>query len=173
MRFLSERNIEMHREYLNTLMLKYSIFEKSYPALVGCDVSEICKLGIKSSEREAAIRLYSEIVLHKLYFSSFSERNLFSMRIKNQYGSVASFLYQVREECKNADTGFLLVYDGGKDISFDVATHYRKICWSKNPILALDLCEHAYFYDYGFDRERYVLEAISHFDLSKIEKSAN
>lgn len=173
MRFLSERNIEMHREYLNTLKLKYSIFEKSYPALVGVNISEICKIGIKTSERDAAIRLYSEIFLHNLYFSSFSERNLCSERIKNQYGSVASFLYLVKEECKKADRGFLLVCDGGRDISFNTVTDYGRILWNKNPILALDLCEHAYFYDYGFDRERYVLEAISHFDLSKIEKSDN
>ena len=30
MDFLSDRNIEMHRQYLNTLTLRYQLFEKSY-----------------------------------------------------------------------------------------------------------------------------------------------
>ena len=70
MRFLSERNIEMHKEYLNTLILKYSVFEKSYPAILGKDINGIHKTRISTSEREEAARLYSEILMHKIYFSS-------------------------------------------------------------------------------------------------------
>ena len=173
MRFLSERNIEMHREYLNTLVLKYNIFLKSYPELVGRDIKGILKSSIPLSERAEAEKLYSEIIAHKLYFSSFSERNLSSDRIKKEYGSVASFLYFVAEECKKADKGFLFICDDGKALSVITAERCENVFRTKKAVLALDLCEHAYFYDYGFERERYVLNAISHFDLCKIEKSAN
>ncbi len=34
------------------------------------------------------------------------------------------------------------------------------------PCLAVDLAEHAYFYDFGFDHEKYLVEAISRLNLS-------
>lgn len=173
MRFLSERNIEMHKEYLNTLILKYNVFLKSYPELTGRDVKGIFKTRIPRRERAEAEKLYSEIVAHKLYFSSFSDRNISSERIKKEYGSVASFLYFIAEECKKADKGFLFICDDGKSLSAFAAEYSEDILRTKNAVLALDLCEHAYFYDYGFDKESYILNAISHFDLRKIEKSAN
>lgn len=173
MRFLSDRNIEMHKEYLNTLILKYSIFEKSYPELKGLDINGIYRVKLPLSEREAAARLYAEIQAHKLYFSSFSERNLTSDRIKREYGSVPSFLYFLSEECKKVRQGFLFVCDSGKRISVHAAEDCVKLLRSERTVLALDLCEHAYFYDYGFEKDKYVLNAISHFDLGKIEKSAN
>ena len=37
--------------------------------------------------------------------------------------------------------------------------------------LAVDLCEHAYFYDYGFDKKSYLKAALSSLDLSKIENT--
>ena len=72
MNFLSERNIEMHKEYLNTLLCRYKIFEKSYPELSGKDISQIYRTKIINSERDAAIKLLSEILAHKIYFSSFN-----------------------------------------------------------------------------------------------------
>lgn len=171
MRFLSDRNIEMHKEYYNTLILRYRIFEKSYPELLGRDINGIYKAKIPYYEREEAAKLYSEILSHKIYFSSFSERNLSSERIKKEYGSVASFLYFVGEESKKISTGFLFICDSGNKISVNYSRDCERILRTEKAVLALDLCEHAYFYDYGFDREKYVLSAISHFDFDKIEKS--
>ena len=173
MKFLSERNVEMHREYLNNLILKYKIFEKSYPELIGCDINGIYKTKIRISEREAAANLFSEIQAHKIYFSSFEKRNSASLRIKNQYGSVAAFLYAVREMAKESRHGFLLIYEDREKIGIYCGEEYEKILRCKKVLLALDLCEHAYFYDYGFNKEDYLVNAISYFDLGKIEKSNN
>ena len=93
MDFLSENNIEMHKSYLNGLMLNYNIFEKSYPELVSLDIAGIYKTRIKYSEKEKAAALLSEIIAHKIYFSSFSRQNLVSERINKEFGSIAEFLY--------------------------------------------------------------------------------
>lgn len=173
MRFLSERSIEMHKDYYNTLMLRYKIFEKSYPELKDNGLNGIYRCKIPLSEKKEAARLYSDILMHKIYFSSFCERNATSHRLKEEYGSVASFLYILSEECMKCRCGFLLIYEERGKICLYCGDECERIIMKNNPLLALDLYEHAYFPDYGFDREKYILNAISHFDLSKIEKSAN
>ena len=168
MEFLSERNIEIHREYLNNLICRYRTFEKSYPDLSGKDIGGIYRLKIQRVERESAIKLYSEILVHKIYFDSFSKPNVGSARLRDQFGSVASFLYEVRMRCAETEYGFLLVYENNGKICMYCGCDYEKVLRYNNVILALDLCEHAYFYDYGFNRDDYVINATSQFDLSKI-----
>ena len=169
MDFLSENNIEMHKSYLNGLMLNYNIFEKSYPELVSLDIAGIYKTRIKYSEKEKAAALLSEIIAHKIYFSSFSRQNLVSERITKEFGSIAEFLYEISEACSKVKTGFLLIYDLHGRVGLYCGDEYQKVLGEKNVILALDLCEHAYFYDYGFERKKYVMNAISHFDLRKLQ----
>lgn len=173
MEFLSERNIELHKEYLNNLILKYKIFEKSYPDLIGIKLDAIHKVKIPYYEREAAEKLLSEILAHKIFFTSFGKRNLRSERIKRQFGSESVFLYELLTECRKVEAGFLLVYEDNGKISFYIGREYGKILRCKKVRLALDLCEHAYFYDYGFNREAYASAAISCFDLDNIEKTDN
>ena len=173
MKFLSERNLEMHKEYLNDLMLKYRIFEKSYPELSGADIDGICKSKIRKDEKDAAVKLFSEILAHKIYFSSFDGRNSPCERIKHEYVSVGSFLYDLKEKCNECKAGFLLIYEDRGRILYYCGADYEEILRYKKVILALDLCEHAYFYDYGFKKKDYIINAISYFDLCKIEKSCN
>ena len=168
MNFLSERNLEMHKEYLNNLMLKYAIFEKSYPALRDADVKAIPKLKIKESEKREAIALLSEILAHKLYFSSFGKPNSKNEEIRKGFGSEAGLLYSLFCEINKYDGGMLFLYRDGKNLSYTVTRDYSSIFLSRSPLLALDICEHAYFYDYGFDRRSYVLNSLSHLDLTRI-----
>ena len=171
MDFLSDRNRRMHAEYLENLGCKFSIFEKSYPELLGADITGIYKSKIHLSEKTAAAKLFSEILAHKIYFSSFGEHSYTCERLKSEYGSVAGFLYDISEKCKECETGFLLIYEDYGKISSYCGKEYEKILRFKKVMLALDLCEHAYFYDYGFKKEDYIINAISHFDFGKIEKT--
>ena len=171
MDFLSERSIEVHKEYLNNLMLKYKIFEKSYPELSGCDIEGIYKARIPRSEREAAGRLFCEIMAHRIFFSSFASPNTNSMRIKREYGSVAAFLYKICEVCREARSGFLFVYEDKGKVKLSCTEEYEDIFRYKRVLLAIDICEHSYFLDYGFNKDGYVINASRYLDLSKIEKS--
>ena len=168
MKFLSERNIEMHKAYLNELMLKYRIFEKSYSELIGKDLNEIYRLNIQREEKRLAAKLFAEISAHKIYFSSFGERNTSSDRVKSEFGSVAQFLYEITEKCKGQSSGFLLIYDNGNNLETYCGDEYEHVLRRKKVALALDLCEHAYFYDYGFGKEEYVRNAVTHFNLNKL-----
>ena len=89
------------------------------------------------------------------------------------YGSEASFLYGLFKLCRAQSFGFVFIsLDRRKRptvISYDPA---RPIIPRLPPILAVDLCEHASFLDYGFERERYLEGAISHLDLSKLSEYA-
>ena len=171
MNFISERNREMHGEYFNALKLKYRIFEKSYQELCGADLKGVLRARIPLGERENAAKLYSEILAHKIFFESFGERNTKSERIKREYGSVSSFLFEIFSKAKDSDCGFLFIYEDGGGIAYsfesDLVGFFRK----RMPTLALDLFEHSYFYDYGFKKEDYIMNAISYLDLTKLDNN--
>ncbi len=168
MDFLSERNIEMHKEYMNTLCLRYSMFEKSYPELSGCNAKDVQRLKIRKSERDAAQELLCEIEAHKIFFSSFGKRNSKSERICREFGSEAALLYKVFCECEKVNSGFLLIYEEYGKIKLFCGNDYKRIICEKNVFLSVDLCEHAYFFDYFFDKKAYLAGAISHLDLRKL-----
>lgn len=172
MKFISRTNYELHTEYLRTLKLKMSIFEKSYPDMKGKSCKEIIKLPIKRSEREEAAALKSDILAHELYFSSFSSSNTTSSTIRDAHGSEAAFLYELSLAAMDSD-GFLFVFKDkqGTPIWKACDEPLELFLSTQMPILALDLSEHAYFFDYFFDKAGYVRSALSHFDLSKIKKS--
>ena len=169
MNFVSEANKSIHKEYLRQLKLSLSIFEKSYPWIRGKNIKEIARGRLKSDERDELIRLKGEILAHEIYFSSFGQ-STGAPSIRKEYGSEASFLYQLFcEAIKCRDGGFLLVYlDKRGTINLYAGEDYYKIFDEYVPCLAIDLCEHAFFYDYLFEREKYIKSAISRLDLSKI-----
>lgn len=170
MDFISLTGYELHREYLRTQKLKMSIFEKSYPELVGKSCREILKTSIKRSEREEAAALLADIRAHEIYFDSFSSQNLRSQRIRQSYGSEANFLYQLTclaEKC----SGFVFVITDRRGV-LNISVHNEPIAAFLSgctPILAVDLCEHAYFLDYFYDKQSYLKAAISHLDLNKLK----
>ena len=170
MDFISLTNYELHREHIRTLRLKMSIFEKSYPEMVGKSCREILKLPIKRSERETAAFLLADILAHEMYFESFSSPNLVSPRIRETYGSEANFIYLLSRTAEVGE-GFLFVTTDRQGApSFAVhRSPLTAFLSQESPVLAVDLCEHAYFYDYFFDKPTYIKAALAHLDLSKIK----
>ncbi len=164
--FLSEENIALHKEYVRKKRLQFSILESSLPELRGVGAEDIFNIRLKRRDREDAIRLLSEIDLHDIFFSSFSEeKHVRSMLVTERYGSEAAFLNELYRLCKNSDYGFLIVMDGARA---SVVTDYPRVFMRGRPRLAIDLCEHAYLIDYGFDKERYLISCLSYLDLSKL-----
>jgi UDP-N-acetylglucosamine--N-acetylmuramyl-(pentapeptide) pyrophosphoryl-undecaprenol N-acetylglucosamine transferase len=70
--FLSEENIDLHREYVRQKKLKYSIIEGSVPEFKGAEVKDIYRMKISARDKTDAIDLLSEITAHDIFFSSFS-----------------------------------------------------------------------------------------------------
>lgn len=170
MRFLSEESVLRHKEYLRGLKLKYSVLEKSYPEIRGLELGEIYRARIDGGTREECLSLFTKIMMHDLYFNSFCDELHNSMPVRESFGSEANFLYEIELEISQHEAaGFLLIFfDRKKRLKFKILEGFSEILLSSAPVLALDLYEHAYFSDYGFDRKRYVKSALSHLNLNKI-----
>ncbi len=170
--FLSRDNIMLHLSFLEKLKLKYSILEKSYEGIKGKTLVQIPKLRIPIDVREEAIATLSEIESHNLYFSSFSDKTYVCKEIREYYSSEEAFLYEIFEEAVKSKGNFLFVCrDGrGKPMIFSDKS-FAELYQKYKPLLALDLCEHSYFIDYGFDREEYLRRAVGKLDLLKLIKT--
>ncbi len=167
--FVSRESKSKHLEYLRSLNLKYSIFEKSYPEISEKSFREIKRMRIRREEIEELIMLKAEISAHELFFSSFGKMYQRCTRIKKQYGSEANFLYELRMSADKAKSGFLLIYENDGKIQYYSGENYHGIIITAAPKLAIDLCEHAYFIDYGFERDRYVNSALKYLNISSFE----
>lgn len=164
---ISEEALKMHGEYLRELRLKYSVLEKSYPELSGKSLFDISKARVRG--REEAILLKSEIMLHELYFSSFGEGCRPSGVVRRCYGSEANFLYEMFLCAKECKDGFAVIYLRNGKLLF-TAGECDLLLKIANPILAVDLCEHAYFLDYGFDKNSYLRKLLPYLNISKADK---
>ena len=75
-------------------------------------------------------------------------------------------MYKTKKACDELSRGFVLIYPGGNILSVDADC--EKAIPKKQAVLAIDMCEHAYFLDYGFDRSAYVGQLLKFLDLSRI-----
>ena len=166
--FLSERNIELHCEYLENLRLKMSIFAKSGLDVVGKSLRELSRMRL-GTDREELLSLARDVYYHGLYFESFGKGGSRAAERGRRYSSEAGFLYELERAAMHSDGGFLLVYQDGEGaiIGHSSEPPSRR---AGEPRLALDLAEHAYFLDYGFDKLSYVRAALARLELSKIDK---
>ena len=168
---ISERAYELHKEHLNKLCLKYSILEKSEGALRGKSISDIYRMRMDEGLQSEAITLISDIEAHRLYFSSFAGGICKCERLK-KYVSENSFLYNAYLECRRVKYGFCFIMANGKDVQYFVTNNACEAFINNRykPVLALDLYEHSYFLDYGFEREAYVKKAMSYLNLTLLNE---
>lgn len=165
--FLSKDNLIKHNEYLKRLKLEYAILEKSYTELKGLCSKEILRTNL---QREIRLEAYSskiEIELHELFFSSFSELHTVSKFPFVNSFTQASFLYDAEEKIKCTNAQFIIFYKTKSGfLKYQLLKNFSDALEAE-PHLCIDLCEHSYFSDYGFDRQRYVKEALFHLNFNK------
>lgn len=162
-RFLSEESISEHKEYHRGLRLRYSIYESSIIGLKEYGPQSLNQR--RYPERDKLINLYSDIILHDCFFSSFGEAHTPSRRVKEHYGSEGLFLAKVIEVATLCEYGFIGIrVERGRPIiekaSPTLASEY---------ILAIDLWEHAYFRDWHFRRNEYVAKAVRYLNLGLLD----
>jgi Fe-Mn family superoxide dismutase len=172
--FLSEESIEIHKEYLRSLTLKYSILEKSVNGIKDKSLKEITRQKLKREDKVCVLELLSEMSLHNIFFTSFREKSNNSSKIVSKsFGSEASLLHKLFKMGMDMRYGFLCLYTINDKIQVYASENLTDLVIPVIPLLAIDVCEHAYFLDYRFDKERYLCAALSHLDLSKLEKCKN
>ena len=165
--FLSEEAIELHKEYLRTLKYRYSILEKSFPEINGLALQLIAK--IRHNYKDETLSLKTEILCHELFFNSFGSSYQSSLAVKKWYGSEAAFLYEVFNICKSSSAPFLIINKERGRVNVNLIKETTQLLKIAKPLLAIDLCEHAYFLDYGFDREGYLNNLLPRINLAILD----
>lgn len=168
-KFISEEAIGLHKNYLENLKLEYSIYEKSAPEIKNMSISAI-KRARKLRYKDEILSLRVNLECHNLFFSSFGNEFQSSQAIKKAYGTEASFLYDMCNEARQWETsGFLIIGLSNGRIFKYVGQDLEDIFIKATPILAIDLCEHSYFLDYGFNKNAYLENAMKYLNLNKID----
>ncbi len=166
--FLSEENIEFHSEYVRMKRLKYSIFESSFPKLSDAKFTDIIQSKLSRCDKQEALELLSDISIHDVYFSSYSTcKFAHSSIVSELYGSEARLLNEIYECGMRLQHGFVSVYfQRGRIVVRSFVDPIDAMRFA-TPILAIDVCEHAYFLDYGFDKERYLIASLPYLNIAK------
>lgn len=168
-RFLSEESVARHREHLRQICLRYSILQKSETILKNPDIREIPWQKLSPDLRQEAFSYLAQMELHDAFFSSFT--NLTFLPLPENclgYANTQELLNHLYRLGREGVGGFLAVYKiGRKIIAKRLTPPYRELLTIR-PVLAVDLAEHAYFPDYSFDKERYLLAALPHLDVSRL-----
>ena len=167
--FLSDENIKKHLEHFRTFKLKYSVLEKSVTELKGMCISEVFKSNFGKEEKTEALTLLWQIKSHELFFKSFSEAPRWNDEMKKHFSSRDKFLYDILCEANDVSGGFLYVYkDRQQNIRIIFADEYDGAFVKYEPMLCLDLYEHTYFADYGFNKEKFLKNALAYFDTGRL-----
>ena len=166
--FLSERNITLHNDYIKNCRLRLSILEKSGYLIGNKTYTELCNMR-RCDAKDEILWLAGEIYRHELYFDSFGMGGEVCDCLKARYGSSAGFLYEVEKAAMRENDGFILIYFDGKSAVIGHSSRELHRRYGE-PMLAIDLAEHAYFLDYGFDKESYVRAAVSRLKILKMLK---
>ena len=168
-RFLSEQALSAHKEHVRALRLKYSILEKSIPGIANVDLRKILTMKINEIDKREAISLLGEIRCHDMFFDSFGrDGGTPSSLVIRQYGSEDALAACVLYEAMKKDIKFVSIGIKQGRISICASRDYHTHLLIHTPHLMLDMEEHAYFWDYGFDKERYVRGALGHMNFGRL-----
>lgn len=166
--FLSEENISKHLEFLRTQRLRLSILEKSIPALKGKAPLDIFKMRLDKDVKNETLNLLSNILSHESFFSSFTENVYTGSRGVKPDINCDKLVYDIYTEAMKNESGFLYITKDNGQIRIRHSNESNIPFISICPLLSLDLYEHAYFWDYGFNKDLYVKNALKQIDLSKL-----
>ena len=165
---VSDKTLLLHKGYLEKQKLKYSVCEKSYPCIKGKGIGEINKMrSIARGDKENITSLSCDIILHETYFQSFGREYQSSEVVRKLYRTETSFLYTVYEASMQSDGGFVVIRAERDKIIIDCVSQPSKLL--NKPILAVDICEHAYFYDFGFEKEKYLERVLPRLNLNMLD----
>ena len=167
MRFISERALSIHKKYIEDEKARLSLFEKTYPDICSNDINGILRSRCK--EKTEILRIALNIRCHEIYFSSFDKLYTSSSAVRSTYKTEASFLYEIQKYATNFNNDFIFIYSDGEKVFIRGGDELVLLKTFGN-VLAIDLKEHAYFLDYGFDRCEYVRRLLPYLNLSILDK---
>ena len=166
--FVSENALKLHREYLIDIEHKISILRKSLSGLSD-DIKDVIRGRFTKEIKREAASLFFERDCHRIFFNSFTEVPVEAPYIRSKYSSENAFVYEIYRYILKMGNGLFCVYvDRRGDFCFAKAEEVYP--FASDRMLIVDACEHSYFFDYGFNREKYIRNALSHLNLARLCK---
>ena len=116
--------------------------------------------------------------LHELYFenmggkASLGQGGKLARKLTEQFGSVESWEKEFRAVGAMRGIGWAVLYEdntNGRLINFWVNEHDTAHPAGCNPILIMDVFEHAYMLDYGLKRADYIEAYLKNIDWNAVE----
>lgn len=118
--------------------------------------------------------------LHEIYFDIMSPEKTnintisdnFKKLLENSFGSVDNFISDMKASAKTARGWYRLELDSTNQILYhNVGDFHDEGSTSGfEPIIALDMYDHAYFYDYQTNKGEYIDKFVEHLDWEKVNK---
>ena len=172
--FLSETALLRLREHLNGLRLRLSILQKSVNGIKIDNINDIMRQNIPRDIKREALDLLVRIQMEALFLDSFAPvRFQSSTAVLTLFGSTGALLNRIFAVAMDNPHGYVTV--AGRRGKIEVE-HYEYphlpaanfFDWGAS-VLAVDICEHAYYLDYGFDKRAYLLAALPYLALSRLD----
>ncbi|MGC9259932.1 MAG: superoxide dismutase [Phycisphaerae bacterium] len=111
---------------------------------------------------------------HEMYFEILGDHRteppqVLQDRIAPCFGSMENFIEDLRHTALGTHGWAWTVLDHRTGRLWNVSGQHNGLFpfWDAQPILALDLCDHAYFYDFGHHRNEYINSLIEHLNWEK------
>jgi Fe-Mn family superoxide dismutase len=166
---ISEKQITLHHDkhYAGYVNAKNKIEE----TLAKGDFGHIREL--KKNESHNA----SGMVLHEIYFSHLGGKGgepsgALLEKIKEDFGSFGNWKKEFLA-CAGAARGWVLLcfdWHDRKMHNYIVDFHDEGAVWAASPLLAMDVWEHAYYLDYGPDKNKYMDAFFENIDWMQVQK---
>lgn len=180
--YISKKTMELHYnnhylKYLRNLneLLEKNNFKFQYPIkdlFQNIDVFPI-------TDRDEILYNAGGVINHELYFDSMSKEKVLNIpeplnsALISKYGSIDNFITQFTNLATllpGSGYTFLVVKRNQELYTLDLANQDSPYSFDMQPILALDVWEHAYYLDYGNNRKGYVDNFIKLIDFDRVNK---
>lgn len=172
MDFVSERNYLMHKDAAGKDALRLGVLLRSVPKSVADDVGKLMRMRVTGMDMRSVSELKASVVLHKVFFDSFRDGRFSpSEAVRQHFGSEAALRSMMLREAMQKPRGFVALLLSRKKPLVLASESALDILLRGTPLLAIDISEHAYYGDWGFDKEGYLKAAISRLDLSALDRA--
>lgn len=166
MNFISEKNLALHKEQVGRDILRLGILERSVPEIAAATPRELSRIRVRGIDMHAAAELKASILLHRIFFGSFSDKAFSpSAAIRQRFGSERALCELLLREGLEKRIGFAALLKSDRGLSAAASESALELFSLGEPLLAVDLWEHSYYGDFGFDKEAYLRAALSHLKL--------
>ena len=138
--FLSEENLTLHKREFEKMRSRLSIYEKSLPEIKNMSIKDVRMSRIDKDYKEDILYLKRYLMLHSVYFSSFSEKKRAPNTLLRYFSSRESFAYECLTAMRPARHGFLCLYktNGAPGISILHAESQNLFC---PPALCIEISD--------------------------------